>query len=144
MACIMSLAMAVFIMVRAGARHGQGLLLGGALAGDFGLLLAVAAIALTWFALRHSDPIDKARGRRIGHLSRADRRFGTTSRGGDAIADPRSATATDISSRRADSAACVGHWRGSSSTVTSAVLKWATGAPTLKREGAPSRTERLR
>jgi MFS transporter, DHA1 family, multidrug resistance protein len=62
MARIMSLAMAVFIMVPVLAPGiGQGILLAAHWRAIFGLLLAVAAIALTWFALRQPETLPPVR-----------------------------------------------------------------------------------
>jgi MFS transporter, DHA1 family, multidrug resistance protein len=62
MARIMSLAMAVFIMVPVLAPGiGQGILLVADWRAIFGLLLAVALIALTWFALRQPETLPPAR-----------------------------------------------------------------------------------
>jgi DHA1 family bicyclomycin/chloramphenicol resistance-like MFS transporter len=62
MARIMSLAMAVFILVPVLAPAiGQGILLAAHWRAIFGLLLAVAAIALTWFALRQPETLAPAR-----------------------------------------------------------------------------------
>ncbi len=62
MARIMSLAMAVFIMVPVLAPGiGQGILLAAHWRAIFGLLLAVALIALTWFALRQPETLPPAR-----------------------------------------------------------------------------------
>ena len=88
MARIMSLAMAVFIMVPVLAPAiGQAILLVAHWRAIFGMLLAVALIALVWFALRQPETLPPAR--RAPFSLRADRRRACAR---PAAIAPRSAT----------------------------------------------------